>query len=159
VTRYLCATCGFSEEWMRRVSVNIQIFAGPNSDFRSKLSRNVAFGQSRSNGNILQNWRRANPPCFVRSKSVGIAHQSPETPSIVGRRQLIRFALRDGDPFTIFGMLETLDFRTRESAELVFSFEMLRSRRFPADDLSAWTRRATNYLGGVLDDRFTRLAT
>jgi hypothetical protein len=89
---------------------------------------------------------------------VETAHHSPDARSIEGRRQIISFALRDRDPFTIFGLLETLDFRTRESAELVFAFEMLRSRAFPIDDLTAWTKRAASYLGRVLDDGFTRLA-
>jgi len=92
-----------------------------------------------------------------------ITHQSRDATvhpqAVPPHLQLVRFALRDGDPFTIFGLLETLDFRTRESADLVFSFEMLRSRAFPIDDLSAWTRRATDYLRRLLDDGFTRLAT
>jgi hypothetical protein len=75
------------------------------------------------------------------------------------RQQLVRFALRDGDPFTILHLLETLDLRTRETAELLFAFEMLRSRNFPIDDLTAWSGRARVYLGRVLDDGFTRLAT
>jgi hypothetical protein len=75
------------------------------------------------------------------------------------RQQLVRFALRDGDPFTIVHLLETLDLRTRETAELLFAFEMLRSRNFPIDDLGAWCGRAKFYLGRVLDDGFTRLAT
>jgi hypothetical protein len=52
------------------------------------------------------------------------------------RQQLVRFALRDGDPFTIVHLLETLDLRTRETADLLFAFEMLRSRNFPIDDLT-----------------------
>ena len=40
----------------------------------------------------------------------------------------------------------------------MFAFEMLRSRAFPIDDLTAWTKRATTYLGRVLDDGFSRLA-
>ena len=61
----------------------------------------------------------------------------------------IDFALRTGDPFTMYGVLETLDLRTRESADLIFSFGMLRSRGFPADDLCSWSTRATSYLGRV----------
>jgi hypothetical protein len=79
-------------------------------------------------------------------------------PAVAARLQMVRFALRDGDPFTIFSLLETVDFKSRESADLVFSFEMLRSRGFPVDDLSNWTKRATGYLGRVLDDGFTRFA-
>ena len=61
---------------------------------------------------------------------MGVAHQPSETPSIEGRQQFIRFALRDRDPFTIFHLLEELDLRTKDSAGLVFAFEMLRSRIF-----------------------------
>jgi len=86
-----------------------------------------------------------------------VAQQLHETHSVAERRQIIRFALRDRDPFTIYSLLETLGFGTRESAELVFAFEMLRSRNFPLDDLAAWTTRAATYLGNVLDDSFTRL--
>jgi len=86
---------------------------------------------------------------------MAIPNQSAETPSVTGRQQLVRFALRDGDPFNIIRLLEV---RTRESADLVFAFEMLRSRNFP-DDLTGWTKRASAYLGRVLDDGFTRLAS
>jgi hypothetical protein len=89
---------------------------------------------------------------------MGTDQQLHETRSVVGRRQIIRFALRDRDPFTIFGLLETLGFETRESAELVVAFEMLRSRNCPLDDLTAWTVRATHCLGCVLDNGSTRLA-
>jgi len=92
-------------------------------------------------------------------KLIAIPHQSAETSSVIGRQQLVRFALRDGDPFNIIRLLETLDLRTRESADLVFAFEMLRSRNFPVDDLTAWTKHASTYLGRVLDDGFTRLAS
>jgi hypothetical protein len=81
-----------------------------------------------------------------------VAQQLREAQSVTGRRQIIRFALRARDPFTIFSLLETLGFGTRESADLVFAFEMLRSRGFPLDDLTAWTKRAITYLGSVLDD-------
>ena len=70
---------------------------------------------------------------------MAIADPSSETTE---RQQLVRFALRDGDPFTIVHLLETLDLRTRETADLLFAFEMLRSRNFPIDDLSAWSGRA-----------------
>ena len=59
---------------------------------------------------------------------MAIPNQSAETPSVTGRQQLVRFALRDGDPFNIIRLLEV---RTRESADLVFAFEMLRRVTFP----------------------------
>ena len=88
---------------------------------------------------------------------MAIPHQSAETPSVTGRKRLVRFALRDGDPFNIIRLLEML--KTRDSADLVFAFDMLRSRNFPVDDLTAWTKRASTYLGRVLDDGFMRLAS
>jgi hypothetical protein len=90
---------------------------------------------------------------------MAIPHQSAETPSVTGRKRLVRFALRDGDPFNIIRLLEMRDLKTRDSADLVFAFEMLRSRNFPVDDLTAWTKRASTYLGRVLDDGFMRLAS
>jgi hypothetical protein len=79
-------------------------------------------------------------------------HATAAQQALAERAQFdINFALRTGDPFTMYGVLETLDLRTRETAELIFSFGILRSRGFPADDLSSWATRATNYLGRVVE--------
>ena len=95
---------------------------------------------------------------FTGRKLMAIPHQSAETPSVTGRKACPLCAAV-GDRYNIIRLLEMLDLETRDSADLVFAFEMLRSRNFPVDDLTAWTKRASTYLGRILDDGFMRLAS
>jgi hypothetical protein len=64
----------------------------------------------------------------------------------LGRDRIIKFVLRDGDPFVAFGLLDSLCLNTPESIELIASFIVLRGRGFPLEDLVAWKKSAHAFL-------------
>jgi hypothetical protein len=63
-----------------------------------------------------------------------------------GRDRIIKFVLRDGDPFTMYGLLDTLHINSPESIELIASFIVMRGRGFPLEDLVAWKKSAHAFL-------------
>ena len=69
-----------------------------------------------------------------------------------GRDRIIRFVLRDGDPFTMYGLLDALHINATESVDLIAAFEVLRARNFPLEALAELKRKARCYLQRLLGE-------
>jgi hypothetical protein len=69
-----------------------------------------------------------------------------------GRDRIVRCVINQDDPFTMYGLLDTLHISSPESIDLIVAFITLRGRGFPLEDLQAWKKRAHAYLRRLVGD-------
>lgn len=70
----------------------------------------------------------------------------------LGKERLIRVAVERGDPASLCGLIEVLQFTSPEAVELITAFAMLRYSGVGGAGIEAWKRRASAFLLRYIGD-------